>query len=324
MKNNTSNKIIPTEKFEVMLPQKPDLKKSDALLVLDTNMLIYLCEPKYYDSWVFDTIFTNKRLNLVLAIPEVSVREWDLLLHKRYISFKDRILDPLESALLIQSYFRTSEEKIIFEDSINKLIKYRKREYQYTTGRKFRIIDELINYAGIIRPSVTETSKCLIADMALNKEEPFFCDTNPKAVKREKFEIDDAYIFFSTVELAKEVRESFPDLKIYFVSNNTKEFSKYSDSSQLHENLEPFFQKYNITFSNNLESVLSKLDPDNPREIRDEMEEVSVILHDDQFVTCEKCNGEVHIKLDGKWAFGQWYLTCYDCLNSWKFPYPCI
>lgn len=293
------------------------------LFILDTNVLIDLCDPNRYKSWVSNILFDKLHSSIHLLIPKVAKDEWEILRDDRYTTFKENMIKPLEKAKNISGNFRNKDEKSQYEISIENVIKYRKREFEYTYGRKFRFIQRQFDGKLAHVPEMGRASKILVADMAFRKDPPFFSSADPRVKKesQNKNEATDAYIFFSAYDfiIKNKLHQIFQ--RIYFITNNTNDFSSFEDKSKIHENLEVFTERANITFSINLEGVLKELFPSEDFSEVDEMAEAHKYLSDKYFIDCinEDCDGELHINRDGFWGnFGFWNYQCLKCNHIWK------
>ncbi|MFE4573074.1 hypothetical protein [Paenibacillus chitinolyticus] len=292
--------------------------RKQTVLIIDADILVKLCQPDYYKAWMFKALFEDPWNKVV--IPEIATKEWKLSKDKKFTEFHDQIINPLEKAKKISSTFRSLKERKNFEDSLNKLIKFRKREFYYTFGRKFEFIDYRINRDLVTQPQLTTRSKSIIADLALNKERPFFCSADLKN-NDEKFEVKDAYGFFSAIDYAKSLRKNDENIDIYFITEKTENYSDFSNKSKLHENLAPYFEELNIQYSINLKGILLKLNPLIDSSEKDEMMQANKYLQDQYFIDCKNkdCDGEVHLKVDCYWGnFGFWFAECPKCKYEWR------
>ncbi|CAI8946460.1 putative PIN_12 domain-containing protein [Brevibacillus sp. IT-7CA2] len=298
--------------------------KKRYMVILDTNILINLCEPDSPETRYYKHLFLKANIEVVL--PQRVVLEWKRLYEVRNETFFERIINPVESGKKLLPLFRNAnaEEAKCFTDALEKLIKMRKREYRYTSGRKFEQINDLIDSKLINQTGgISLASKGIIADMAINRERPFFCNTNPtvKQAHAQKNEADDAEVFFSAIEFVKEALQYNSFEKIFFVTNNTNEFSSFDNKTKIHENLLPYTEELGITYSINLKEVIKEISPEIEDIAGDEMAEANDYLQDNYFIDCPvvDCEGEIQKNVDGYHGkYGYWYYRCPLCKHEWN------
>lgn len=286
-------------------------------IVVDTNILIYLFQPGNVDTKTFNKFLSCIIMNkMKLIIPKQVQIEWERHKSQKNISFQEDIIHSIEKHSKLSDYMRDDREKEIFKEQLNHLKKMATREYNYSYGLRARHVDKILNdplYTDIIE--CNDHANALCVDFALNKREPFF--SNPDS-KKDKNQMADAIIFFTSYENLKTTRNYYH--KVYFITENKKDYSPKGNDSILHGNLQPFANEVSLKYINNLNNLLKIVDPKDEYYFSFFTDDSSLYLSDIFFETCFHCSKEVHINADSispPSPHQSYILKCPHCNYEW-------
>ncbi|MGN7942166.1 PIN domain-containing protein, partial [Virgibacillus sp. 6R] len=270
---------------------------TNTALCLDTNILLNLFEPGTHDTTTFNKFLTAViTYECHLIITDQVLLEWKRHVNKTQNDFIDNSQKTIEEYKSLIRFLDTEEEKMEMEKTLEKIKRMEIRKYKYNYGKRAEKINNLLddpNYTKIVKRS--QKAEQLIVEKSIKKEAPFFYNEFSQNKNHLKNESADASIFFTLYDHIKNGTINYE--KIYFITDNKKDFSDPSNPAKIHENLKPFSDEVSLIFSNNLKEILNSLIT------RDEgilnlfgsEESMNQFLIDKYFTKCPKCFEEVHI-----------------------------
>lgn len=215
-----------------------------------------------------------------------------------------------------------NEEKLELQNALDKIKRMQARKYRYNYGKRAKRIDKILNdsvYTKILKR--TQKVEEVIVQKSINKEAPFFYNEFSQSNNTVKNESADASIFFTLYDNLKNSTLEYN--KVYFVTDNKKDFSDPANPAVIHDNLKDYFKEVNVTFSNNIKGLMNSLVPNTDTiAFFEEEESLNEFLVDAYFTNCPKCSEEVHINADsfaGKGAPHEqtYWLECNNCNHEW-------
>ncbi|OMF17065.1 hypothetical protein BK131_03580 [Paenibacillus amylolyticus] len=286
-------------------------------VVLDTNVLIYLFQPEFMETETFNK-FMNciimKKIEIIL--PSIVKWEWDNLKDKKNTDFLNSITKDIEKHKNLTNFMRDEREKMGFINMIDRLVTMSKRSYLYNNGLISRNIDKILNdsYFTTVIERNNKANEIAIF-FALEHKEPFF----DKDKNKDKNQMADALIFFTTYEYFKAEKSKYSD--IFFVTVNKKDYSNRNNDSILHPELQPYAEEIGLEFYNSLDRLLNKIDPDNQGYVEFMNKDNFVYLEDRYFLQCPSCSNEVHENADSirpDLPSESYKLQCIHCGHTWE------
>ncbi|ANC78263.1 hypothetical protein ABE65_016230 [Fictibacillus phosphorivorans] len=295
--------------------------KPKIALCLDTNIFLNLFESGKHDVMVFNKFLTSilMRHCILVIIDQVKV-EWNRHVEKNQEEFLLKTTNTIESHKSLLNFLEQEEEKQKLDNTIESIKRLEKRRYKFFYGKRAeklkQLIDDKTHTQFIDR---TPNAEKLVVNFAIDKKAPFFSNELNGAKTKIKTEAADASIFFTLYDNIMNGNIDYE--KIYFVTDNKKDYSKPENPSCIHDNLLFYATNANIIFSNSIEGVLSEIFPEN-LPINDYLGPLDTLyLTDPYFEKCPLCNEEVHINGDSFIGAGPpheqtYWLKC-RCGHEW-------
>ncbi|MBG9812369.1 hypothetical protein ABD68_12415 [Bacillus endophyticus] len=296
--------------------------KTNTALCLDTNILLNLFESGKHEVTVFNKFLTSiltKKCDLII-IDQVKI-EWDRHVEKNQENFIIETTQKIEEHKSLLDFIDIEEEKQKLAETIEHIKRLETRKYKYGYGKRAEKLKELIgdqNHSRTINR--TPHAEKLIVDFAIEKKAPFFSNEFKNVTTKIKTEAADAAIFFTLYDNIMNGNIDYE--KIYFVTDNKKDYSDPSNPSKIHDNLLSFADEAKIIFSNSIERTLKSILQKDEHVINYFGPLESIYLTDKYFTSCPQCNEEVHLNSDSYIGPGApheqtYWLEC-KCGHQWN------
>ncbi|PGK51959.1 hypothetical protein CN918_29655 [Priestia megaterium] len=293
-------------------------------LVFDTNVFVDLTKENCFPEHFFTTFEWDLLLSkeVLFIIPEQVQIEWHRTLEEKTEGFINKEKKPILEALDLAKYFDSDDQKTLYTHTLNQALRLKERIYKYVSKKRMQLISRALfsestvyDVRKTIVKRTAEMDKMLV-DLSLNHTAPFFGNDQGKGKINE---MADALIFFSACDFAK----NNPDLceSYYFVSGD----GGFSKGPELHKNIKNHAEEANLKFYCSFKTFLDnefKKQTEKNIDRSGLFNDKPLILSDRYFKKCEKCNGEIHINIDGYFKSlpvgrGEyWYYLC-ECGHEW-------
>lgn len=282
-------------------------------------MFIHLSQQQHYPPYIYETFMRYMAYNthILFIIPEHVKVEWKRVIEEKEQSFVEIQKKPLREALSLTKHLNNDEQKKVYRESLEQALRIKDRIHKYVFKKRIRLINDILfnedpylTGSKVMVGRTPEIDKLLI-DLSLNHAAPFFGSDKGKGKINE---MADALIFFSACNYA----ERNPELcESYFFITDETNFSK---GPNLHENIKEHAEVANLNFYCSFKTFVDTELKELAKRCEN-AEDQPLFLSDSYFKTCEKCNGEVHINVDGNYKHSPlgedfWYYMC-DCGHEW-------
>ena len=277
--------------------------KEITCLIIDTCTWINIGQT-FYNDLLFEFLSLVYRHEIRLIVPKQVKDEWERhKVEKIKTNLVGSLRGSLNTASKLKELIEDKDRKNEFKQFIDAIRSEEERIVNKTADYNIMTIEQMMSH---VLTKVIDHSDDVIkksVEWALQNKRPF---------RKNKNSIGDALIMFSAIEHAKENEYK----EVYFISNNTEDFSDDKNKKEIHSDIKPLFDEANIKYSINLPEVLKNVFRSSIRdEIVQDFNNTNII---EQKQYCPKCSDNV--EMYGSWkpsyAGLTWQYTCPKCRYS--------